>query len=343
MSEISSSPDHNRVLSLIETIQQHPTQLLQAERRLMATKWFDYRFLSPKEANRLFTRTYQEVYRRKFAENIDREMARKVNGINFSKMKTDARERSQLVIARQRADEFGMSYPVYIEAAFDFAMRRGNKRKALPRPSQLHGNGKAAPAFVEYIMKRWEELLLDGLVRVEHPAYLIENYRGMPAQDDFRRFVLDHVKQTSMPLERAIRTFAYEKKQVPADLFRSIRSEDMFKRAMESVESDLRDEIASVPLTSSQLWPTCFGMNYTHHPSSLECSACPQASNCKKIGDFVLRKAAMQVGVSDPAEDYHRRMGRKRKQKQRLQDRERKAKGAGRIGTPPDTSIPSHA
>lgn len=345
MSEISKSPEHTRIESLIETIQRHPADVLEVERRLMTVKWFDYRFLSPKEANRLFARTYQEVYRRKAAENIDREMASKMSGVHFLTMKISARERSQLVAARQRADEFGMSYPAYIEAAFDFALRRGDKRKSFPRPNQLHGNEKAAPLFAKYVMKRWQELLSDGLVRVDHPAYLIENYRGMAAQDDFRRFILDQVKQTSMPLHRAIRMFCFERKQVPVDSFKSIVSDEQFERAMENVESDLNhipiEDIAPVPVTSSQLWPTCFGLHYAHQPLSSSCASCLQAPNCKKIGDLVLSKAAAQTGVADPAGDYRRRMDRERQQ--RCRDRKRKAKDAARFSTPPNPSFSSHA
>jgi len=347
MPETSKSPEYTRIASLIETIQEHSTEILANERRLMTTKWFDYRFLSPKEANRLFARAYKDVYRKKIAQEVDRDLARNVSGLNAQTLATIPRERTQLVFARQRADEFGMSYPVYIEAAFDFALRRGGKRKALPRPNQLHGNKKSAPLFIEYVTQRWQELLASSLGRVEHPAYLIENYRGMPAQDDFRRFVLDYVKQANMPLHRAIRMFTYERKQVPADLFGSMWPQEQFERAMQSVESDLRhmpiEDVTPVPVTSSQLWPTCFGMNYTHQPSSPECSSCPLASNCERIGDFVMSKAAAQAGAADPAGDYHRRLGRNRKRKERCRGRERMAKDAGGFGTPLNPSPLTHA
>lgn len=257
MSKTQESPEHRRIDALIETVQQHPTDFLKNERQLMTVKWFDYRFLSPKAANRLFLRTYQEVFRRMFAREVDHERASKVNGVNAMTVKRDARQRSQLAAARQRADRLGISYPCYIEAAFDFALQRGDKRRFLPLPNELHGSPKAAPWFAQYVEQRWQEQISNGLVCVEHPAYLIENYRGMPAQDAFRRFIRDHVEQVSMPLDRAIRKFTYERKQVPADLFKSMVAEDKFAQAIEIVESDLQhhplDDDTPVPLSLAVL------------------------------------------------------------------------------------------
>lgn len=325
MTKTPNFPEKLRIKSLVETIQQHPTEVLEVERRLCSIKWFDYRFMSPHDANMLFARTYQEIFRRKFAAEVDSQSVENVSGIHLRTITTNARERSHLVAARQRADEFGIAYPFYIEAAFDFALRRGNKRKKFPRPNQLHGNAASADLFVKYVSARWREHVMDGLARVEHPSYLIENYRKIQAQDDFRRFLLNHVQEASVPLHRAIQIFSYDRKQIPAESFRSISNEEVFERALAIADSDLRDRpAASVTSTSSdstERWPTCFGMHYTHDPSSKECSSCPQRQGCKKLGDFVLREASKQCGVEDPAGDYNRRMDRKRQQRCRAKRR----------------------
>ncbi|OVE88127.1 hypothetical protein B7W89_19660 [Agrobacterium tumefaciens] len=330
MPETSKSPEQIRVESLIKTIQEHPTDVLEAERPLTAIKWFDYRFMSPKEANRLFMKTYQNIYRRKFAEEVDVERAKKVSGVHVLTMKDDARERSQLVAARQRADELGISYPVYIEAAFDFALKRSDKRKTFPRPNQLHGNDKSTPWLTAFIVARWKEQLPSTLASVDHPSYLLENYREIPAQDDFRRFVLNYVKEVNMPLHSAIRTFTYERQQVPAELFKSITTERTFKRAMEIVESDLNhipvDATVPVHPISTHRWPTCFGMHYTLDPSSSECAACPQMEGCKMLGELILEKASAQAGVADPAGDYKRRNDRERQQRCRANKRNKNDK-----------------
>jgi hypothetical protein len=325
MSKTPKSPDQLRIRSLIETIQQHPTEVLQAERQLYGMKWFDYRFMSPHDANMLFARTYQEIFRRKFAAEVDSQSVENVSGIHLRTIATNARERSHLVAARQRADEFGIAYPVYIEAAFDFALRRGNKRKKFPRPNQLHGNDASADLFAKYVTGRWREHVMAGLARVEHPSYLIENYRKIQAQDDFRRFILKHVQEVSMPLHRAIHIFSYDRKQVPAEIFRSIANEEVFERALAIADSYLSDgpiaEVVSTSWGSTECWPTCFGMHYTHDPSSKECSSCPQRQGCKKLGDVVLSEASKQCGVDDPAGDYDKRMDRKRQQRCRAKRR----------------------
>ncbi|MCZ7858490.1 hypothetical protein O9X81_17840 [Agrobacterium salinitolerans] len=325
MTETSKSPEQLRLRSLIETIQQHPTEVLQAERQLYGMKWFDYRFMSPHDSNMLFARTYQEIFRRKFAAEVDSQSVENVSGIHLRTIATNARERSHLVAARQRADEFGIAYPFYIEAAFDFALRRGNKRKKFPRPNQLHGNDASADLFVKYVTGRWREHVTAGLARVEHPSYLIENYRKIQAQDDFRRFILKHVQEASMPLHRAIQIFSYDRKQVPAEIFRSIANEEVFERALAIADSYLSDgpvaEVVSTSWGSTERWPTCFGMHYTHDPSSKECSSCPQRQGCKKLGDAVLSEASKQCGVEDPAGDYNRRMDRKRQQRCRAKRR----------------------
>lgn len=325
MPKQQKSPEHLRVDSLIETIQQHPVAVLEAERQLTAVKWFEYRFMSPKKANRLFMKCYQKIYSRKYAEEVDVERADSVSGVHVFTMKDNARERSQLVAARQRADRLGIPYLFYIEAAFDFALRRGNNRRRFPRPNQLHGNRASEGLCRQFILTRWREYVANGLFRVEHPIYLIENYRGLPAQDDFRRFVLKYVDEVSMPFHRAIRTFTYERQQVPAELFRFITSDEIFERAMEFVESDLKqipvEPIALVNSKPSDRMPTCFGMHYTLDPLSSECASCPQIHGCKKLGDLVFSKASAQSGVSDPAADYTRRKDRERQQRCRARKR----------------------
>ncbi|QBJ15517.1 hypothetical protein EYD00_18935 [Agrobacterium sp. 33MFTa1.1] len=337
MTKTPKSPEQLRVDSLIETIQQHPTDVLEAERRLYSRKWFDYRFMSPHDANMLFARTYQEIFRRKFAAEVDSQSVENVSGIHLRTIATNARERSHLVAARQRADDFGVPYPFYIEVALEFALRRGDKRDKFPRPNQLHGNDKSAPWFAKFLMGRWREYVTAGLARVEHPSYRIENYRGIPAQDDFRRFILEYVKEVSMPLHRAIQLFSYDRKQVPAEIFKSITTEEAFERALAIADSNLSDgpvaEMGSTSLGSTERWPTCFGMHYTHDPSSKECSSCPQRQGCKKLGDFVLSEASRQCGVEDPAGDYKRRMDRKRQQRCRAKKRGRED-GSGSITLP---------
>lgn len=324
MSQISQSPEYIRLSSLISMLQQHPTSVLENERTLTSVKWFDYRFLSPQEANRLFQKTYQKIYKQKFAQLIDVEMARNVSGLKSQTIATNARERSQLVIARQRADASGMSYPAYIEACFDFAANRSDKRSKFPQPNQLHGNEKSEPHLHKFITKHWNELMASDLVPIEHPAYLIENYKGLPAQDAYRRFILDYIRRENIPLHRAILKYTYARRQLPLDMFKSEFKPEIYDRAIENVEIDLRhypiEAVSHAQVDRTHLWPTCFGMHYTYQPNAPECMSCPLIASCMKVGDLILSKAVAQAGVADPAGDYKKRLARIRKRDQRVRD-----------------------
>lgn len=331
------SPEELRIRANIDAMLQNPVSVLEAERKLMTSKWFEYRFLSSKECNRQFLYDYQTIFRRKFAETIDAASAGNVSGVRTLTMKNDARERSQLVAARQRADALGAPYDVHIEAAFDFALKRSNERKALPRPNQLLGNDRTSDYVVKYIHTRWDEMLSNRLFKVEHPAYLISSYRNLPAQNDFQKFIIEHVKQTSMSLDRAIRKYTYDLGQIPLEVFKASFPAEMFDRAMHSVKSDLltfpAENTAASPIRKVDLLPTCFGLRYTYDPSSSECSFCPLASNCNNVGQLISGVASKEAGVDDPAADYNRRLARERQQRHRAKKREAKLLAAGGLST----------
>ena len=316
------SPEARRLEKLIETITSYPLELLEAERPLLNIKWFDYRFLSPEQANKRFFRIYQEVYRRKFRAEIDMERADKVSGVHALTLSTDPRERTQLMAARQRADATGLPYELYVESAFDFLLRRGDHRKRFPRPNQLHGSPASAHLLIAFLKERYRDYLSFGLMKVEHPAYLISHYEGLPSQDDYRRFIFQHVLHEGMAWDRAIRTYVYDRAQVPLEVFKNACPPHNFDQAIASVTADLNRFPIQAQTSSekhrAQVWPTCFGMHYTIDVSSPECSQCPLMAACQKVANVVLGQAAAITGVADPARDYQRRLTRNRQRKCRL-------------------------
>jgi hypothetical protein len=92
------------------------------ERDLYGQKWFDYRFLSPMAATARFYVLYQDVYRWKYATTIDSLEAEKKTGVS---RKGTRGELTSLWRARQFADELGVTYEVFLEAAFKVCIRRG--------------------------------------------------------------------------------------------------------------------------------------------------------------------------------------------------------------------------
>lgn len=94
------------------------------ERNLLTSKWFDYRFLSPLEATELFVEAYRAQYKIEFTREIDRSHADAVDGVRLEQLYNDPKMRTQIWRARQRADETGMPYDVYMQASFNFASRK---------------------------------------------------------------------------------------------------------------------------------------------------------------------------------------------------------------------------
>ena len=160
-------------------------------------KWFNYKFMDPLDATKLFTRIYVNQYKRVFRANFDVEKAKHVHGIRLNKFIASPQERTQIWLARQRADATGMPYNVYIELSLDFALRR--RRKTIPRPNQLHHHN-CPREWNSHRAETWHDYLKDLRPVAEHPAYRIENYRGLSAQDDYRKFILDRVSASSSPL-----------------------------------------------------------------------------------------------------------------------------------------------
>jgi hypothetical protein len=158
---------------------------------LFDTKWFDYRFLTPFQATQAYIDAYGAVYKTIYARELDRARAEHVKPISFDRIR-DGLDRDETKAkrqftgcwrGRQFADALGMPYGVYIELAFTYRMRAWN-RTYLPQPEHLYH-----PIDLEKITNRWEELLPTKLWLSEHPAYLVQNYQGAPAQDAYHEWL----------------------------------------------------------------------------------------------------------------------------------------------------------
>jgi hypothetical protein len=158
------------------------------ERDLYGQKWFDYRFLSPIAATARFYHLYQDVYRWKYAANIDALEAERKTGVS----KTPTRgERTSFWRARQFADELGVTYEIFLEAAFQVCNRRGWNR--LPHVNQLYGE-KAREAITIAVKALWADHISSRLTISTLPQYRAEAYSGLEAQIDHRNWVMDQIK-----------------------------------------------------------------------------------------------------------------------------------------------------
>jgi hypothetical protein len=146
------------------------------EHTLYRRKWFDYRFLSPLAATARFYALYQDVYRWKFAANIDSLEAERKTGV--SRIGTIG-ERTSFWRARQFADELGVTYEIFLEAVFQMCIRNGWSR--LPHVNQLYGEKNREP-IASAVKALWAEHIRSRFTISTLPQYREEAHRGLEAR-----------------------------------------------------------------------------------------------------------------------------------------------------------------
>lgn len=288
------------------------------ERDLLVTKWPDYRFLGPDEATILFAKTYQSAFKDRLAKCFDAKISKSAKGIDFLKLKTASKEYTQMWIARQNADEMTMPYRMYVSFCLDFALRRN--RRQFPRPNQLRASKTTEFAWFAEFQKMFEDWLKGGAFRPSDlPQYALENYRALPAQDDFRKYVIYISKMSGWRLRRVIEERVFEKSQLPLEMCCEIRGDDAWEQAVQSLTDEHRFRPATsfkyAKICDADMWQSCFGVPNARDPQKAPCSWCPQSAQCERIGRFVLNRIAAQTGEQDPIAAAKRRSGRNRVEK----------------------------
>jgi hypothetical protein len=221
------------------------------ERNLYRQKWFDYRFISPTDATARFYILYQEVYRWKYRININAPDAEKKTGVSkqhaWSAMTSFWR-------ARQFADELGVTYDVFLDAAFQVCVRRGWSR--LPHINQLYGN-KNRDAIANAVRTLWAEEIDSRFTISVLPQYREDSFCGLSAQIDHRDWVMDQIKaRNNSPLD--IGRACYVHKVVPEKMALLEYGPEKLVQARAEVASEcLVSEARSV---AGPPLPSCFGL-----------------------------------------------------------------------------------
>lgn len=176
-------------------------KLLEFDLELFQTKWFDYRTLTPFAATMHYAEAYQDIYRQVYAAERDYQAAKYVRVPGVQALVSGLRNgdtKTKSVFTgywrgRQVADALGMPYAVYIEWAFTFRLRHWQQRY-LPRPDHLYRD-----YVVEKVQDKWEELQTSRLWLSQHPAYLVQNYAGIPYQDDYHEWLFKQANIRANP------------------------------------------------------------------------------------------------------------------------------------------------
>jgi len=336
--DMNKKAARTRVLNLIETTSLVSGADLKKESVLLLSKWPDYSFLSPWEATIHFGKIYQNEFRRNIATHVDIELSKNSKGIDLSKLSSSPGLLTSLWRARQKADKLGMKYESYISLCFEFAMNR--KRKNLPQPNQLHYSQKSEYAWRNFVLPKWDEYLVEGIIRPEGlPQYRLEYYRQLPAQERYRQLVIQRCCRDTRPLKSHINRYSIELNHLPMESFKDCRSAAAYEAAIQSIDVDQKLGL-TIPqpcptISQDQLWQSCFGIHAARNKAAEPCRECPQQSNCERVAEHILLKVRKQTGSDDPILAKRREQTRNRVK--RLRDRRKVGKSLLR-GRPSSSS-----
>ena len=276
------------------------------ERILYGQKWFDYRFLSPMAATVRFYHLYQEVYRWKYAANIDTSEAERKTGVS---KKTTVGERTSFWRARQFADELGVTYEIFLEAAFQVCIRRGWSR--LPHINQIYGE-KNREAIASAVKTDWAGHISSRFTISILPQYRDEAYGGLEAQIDHRNWVMDQIKARH-DSPHSIGRACYVHGVLPEDDARLKYGQAKLNEAKAEIAFD--GLVPDEPSVAELALPSCFGLPGALDAGGGKCDECPAFRLCLRVETAVRKAIAKKLGSEDPVLGRHKAQGRKRSAK----------------------------
>lgn len=306
--EASFSPIQLRARETFEATARFSKLDREKERHLYGCKWFDYRFLSPNAATARFYVLYQDVYRWKYSATIDSLEAEKKTGVS---RETTRGERTSFWRARQFADELGVTYEIFLEAAFQVFTRNGWTR--LPHVNQLYGN-KNREVIASAVKSLWAEHVSSRFTISLLPEYHEDSYHGLEAQIDHHHWVMDQVKaRHGSPL--SIGRACYTHKVMPEDDALLEYGQERLDQA--KIEIALDGVVPDERTVAESLMPSCFGLPGAHDAGGGNCDKCPVFQSCSKMEAVVRNAIVGRWGSDDPVLNRRRAQGRNRTSKSR--------------------------
>lgn len=198
-----------------------------------AYKWWDYRRMSPGHSFTLFADRYYRHFRlaaKKMIAHRKRNQYQAaligVSQVQFQAESIWDRDHGHITgmfKAMLTADALGIPYDRFCALAFQTAIDTAWKR--LPNPSQLY-----SPKMGAQILDAWDTLSGERLFIADHPIYLVENYAGTPLQDEYRVWLINHIKRRDKTVP-ALSQVVYGKPQLPEALAQQHFSQQALNRA----------------------------------------------------------------------------------------------------------------
>ena len=279
----SLSTQH-RLDDTVEAMRLASPEVLAHERQVAHTKWYGYRFMTPLAATRYFAKLYREGFKSYVSRHKDREEAERCHGLTPGIFQKPSGSLTQLWKARQRADELGLPYELLIDFGFEFASRR--MWKHTPNPVQLFGSKKsdvAWPIEFEKFMNERMSLFIQRFSGL--PQYRIENYRGLPVQDEFRAYLIDHVKKSERSWQQRLEGPTIRTRHLPLLTGLRLAPKDRRCQIVQGIKEDVRngmmvpEPVEQLPLIAFA--PACFGMPMAKkRADTSKCASCPFSKQC---------------------------------------------------------------
>jgi len=292
--------------------------VLERECEVANKKWFAYRFMTPFAATKHFANLYTRGFKAYVRFNGDRGDAELRQGLGSRIFEKPSGSLTELWHARQRADELGLPYELLIEFGFEFA-RKGGWKNA-PRPMQLFGSAEsdiAWPLEIERFLKERLPLVIDRLADL--PQYRVENYRHLPVQDEFRDYLINHIRDSMKPWAFRLTGPCIGKRHLPLLSAIKLSPQDQRRRIMAELrherECGLITEAPREALPQIAFVTACFGLIAAYDPVS-HCASCPFSVMCQAVGKAAsaeMIKRHGSVSTLKDERDETRKAGQRRR------------------------------
>ncbi|WP_143703875.1 MULTISPECIES: hypothetical protein [Luteimonas] len=293
-------------------------ELLAKEPLLQQSTWIEYGYLTPMERTELFAEEFREASLHAYAKYVDLGVRLNREPLEASFGKNSVAEMNSLWKARQKADELGVPYDLFVETLLEGKMT-GDKWKRPPRPNQLL-SGKHTEARLRG-RPTWKE---------------VSDRLFLPHWD--RRFfapraVDDPVQAAAM---QALRNDVLRASDRPQRLARYLGLPGLLslKCARTLFTSDIVEEsLALGPFVEAdesteghEYRPACFGNRSVTRGSP--CCNCVVATACASFRRKVTQMLVEATGSSDPRLAHRRRVDRERQRKHRHRKRRQRTVAA---------------
>ena len=284
-----SPPIQIRYHSLINYSSALPKAVRAKERGLQATKWFDYRFISPGKATEIFRDEFIGVYRSFYGAHVETSEAK-----NKSGCRTGLWKRKDFLVftrARQFADSLSVPYRHFLWTVFEYFHEKGWQR--LPNVNQLYG--KREETLAKLVVDRWQEKCSEFPMFSRVAPYKNEHYRELPDQQAHRRWVVEQLHATGRS-PHAIARVCFDYGVLPEEIAVAEFGNDLVDQARNLPP---RIDPDAGPHATGPFLPTCIGVGEPD-PLVSPCSECQLTSACLILGRKVHQSLVAKYTVDDP-------------------------------------------